>query len=99
MASSEKINLTPQTTKFHLGDRGLMCTVTVAHGDNDAGNGRTVRRFYIPKVSRTKVTVLGAITIVYIGSGLVLSMPNAMWKDHEDGVLTAALGQQWDGGS
>lgn len=73
-----------ETTFSHC-KRGLLITEVGEH---------TVAYYYIPRSSAVMVNSLGANTTIKFGKGtLQLTMPHAMWAEHEGDILAAALGE------
>lgn len=85
--TTRNIHLSPDTTTFHAADRGLLCKSAGEH---------TTTHFYVPRVGQVKVTTLGRNTTVYLGTTMMLTMSKSMWASHEDGIMSAALGPNWD---
>lgn len=79
-----KVTLTTGTTAFKHCKRGLLISSIGEH---------TAHMFYVPRCNSLKINTLGQNTTLKFGTTLIVTMPDSMWADHADSIITAALGK------
>ena len=79
-----EVTLTTGTTAFKHCKRGLLISSIGEH---------TAHMFYVPRCKSLKVTTLGQNTTLRFGKTLRITLPDDMWADYADSIISAALGE------